>query len=96
MFNHNRLSRSESLLARAAMSVVAGLIGFTLTVGFLVGVADAMTPDPNQGTAVPASTTSMCGRVDWDEQDIDGRKFVPFDANQDGMIGCESDIELGS
>lgn len=96
MFDFSRLSPGESIALKAMCTLVMGLIGFVLTTAFLVGLADAMTPDPIQGTAVPASTTSVCGRIDWQGQDVDGRVFVPFDANQDGMIDCESDIELGS
>lgn len=37
-----------------------------------------------------------CSRVDWLNQDEDGRLFVPKDLNGDGVIDCNSDLELGA
>lgn len=94
--DHSRLSRRESVLIRAAFAIVFGVFGFVVMVGFLVGVADAMTTDKVPGKPVPSMTTSVCAGIEWGKTDVDGRIMIPFDANQDGMIDCRSDIELGS
>lgn len=100
MFDHARLTRTESFLLRALMTVVAGCFGFIILCVQVISLDAMLTTDTVTGNAVPAPKPftggSQCFGVDWTEPDTDGRLFVPFDANRDGMIDCDSDIELGS
>jgi len=41
-------------------------------------------------------TKGDCSRVDWLAQTEEGQFFVPTDVNHDGVINCDSDIELGA
>jgi hypothetical protein len=62
-----------------------------------------LTPTPTPITVTPAATaapdwvvTDACDNIDWRQTDGDGSPLIPFDANEDGYIDCQSDIELGS
>ena len=48
------------------------------------------------GDAVRFPTSGDCSRVDWLSQDGDGEWFLPVDLDGDGVISCESDMELGA
>lgn len=100
MFDHSRLTRRESLLLRAVMTVVAGCFGFIILCVQVISLDAMLTTDTVTGNAVPAPKTlspgSQCFGIDWHEVDPSGRPYTPFDANRDGLIDCDSDIELGS
>lgn len=40
--------------------------------------------------------TGDCSHVNWTEKTADGSYYVPTDVNNDGVIDCGSDIELGA
>lgn len=48
------------------------------------------------GDAPQFPTEGDCSRVDWLQQDEDGRWFVPQDLDGNGKINCNSDLELGA
>lgn len=100
MFDHARLTRKESFLLRALMTVVAGCLGFIILCVQVIGLDAMLTTDTVTGNAVPAPKTltggSQCFGIDWHELDHTGTPYTPFDANRDGVIDCDSDIELGS
>jgi hypothetical protein len=48
------------------------------------------------GDNVQFPTKGDCSRVDWFAQDEDGRFIAPVDLDNDGIINCSSDMELGS
>lgn len=100
MFDHARLTRRESLLLRAVMTLVAGCFGFIILTVQVMIMAEIVVTDTVSGKAVPAPKTlspgSQCFGIDWHELDHTGTPYTPFDANRDGMIDCDSDIELGS
>lgn len=100
MFDHARLTRRESLLLRAAMTVVAGCFGFIILCIQVISLDAMVSTDTVTGNPVPAPKPftggSQCFGIDWAELDHTGTPYTPFDANRDGMIDCDSDIELGS
>jgi hypothetical protein len=100
MFDHTKLSGRDSLLLKVLCSLVGAMFGFLLLVLQVVVFTEIMITPAIPGNAVPApkplTNSSQCFGIDWDELDIDGRRFTPFDANHDGVIDCDSDIELGA
>lgn len=100
MFDHARLTRRESLLLRAVMTVVAGCFGFIILCVQVISLDAVLTTPIVTGNAVPAPKTlspgSPCFGVDWHELNEQGVPYTPFDMDRDGMIDCDSDIELGS
>jgi hypothetical protein len=78
------------LIVFAAISIGVHAYGLT------TGKTELVSPISNSIDNVQETPSHACDRIDWRQTDRDGSPLIPFDANEDGYIDCQSDIELGS
>lgn len=96
MRNQSRFSEHDMILVKLLCGILTAAFMITWFAASVEFLNDLSTPKQVAGTASAEFMFSPnCKGVDWTVTDVDGRVFLPFDANRDGVVNCDSDIETG-